>query len=149
MWLVEAVFVAAPSIFFIFYARYSIYYYLLLAIIYCLSNKTKRINYQLPDEKSKDAKKYATRYIVSDQYGTIKMKNKPNLISAKIDEFETVIWTAGLRKAFIFHLLVRMIIEILFFIALFYIQTEQHHSWKVTLQLLAYFSRATKIKYRF
>ena len=95
------------------------------------SNKTKRINYQLPDEKSKDAKKYATRYIVSDQYGTIKMKNKPNLISSKIDEFDTVIWTGGLRKAFICHLVVRMIIEIIFFFILFLIQTEQHHSWKV------------------
>ena len=65
--------------------------------------------------------------------GAYKIKQKQRFNPLSTDEKPlTVYWTPGLRQAYIFHLCIRIIIEIIFFFFLFLIQTEQHHSWNVS-----------------
>ena len=95
------------------------------------SGETKRVRQLVPETEKKN--KTSNRYIKTNK-GTIKLKPKYNLLNLS-DESKTttVIWTPNIRRAYIFHILVRLVMELVFFYLLYLNQTEMHQSTKVIL----------------
>lgn len=117
-WLIETVFVSAPSVFFVLYA----------------SAKQKVYQAEIKELKSKqkesnDYKNREYKFLTLQNGKEVKIKKKVDYYKADLDSFVEVVWTSELRTAFIIQLLARLFIEVIFFFLLFLIQTEQNHSW--------------------
>lgn len=113
-WIIETVFVAAPSVFFVLYA----------------SAKQKRYQAEIKELKSKDyVKKSDEKYLTLQNGKELKIKKRVDYNKSNLDAFVEVVWTTELRTAFVIQLLARLFVEVIFFFLLFLIQTEQNHSW--------------------
>ena len=103
-----------------------------------LSAKQKRYQAEIKELKAKqkdsnDYKKQDFKFLTLQNGKEVKIKKRVDYNKTDLDSFVDVVWTSELRTAFVMQLLARLFIEVIFFFLLFLIQTEQNHSWNVSV----------------